>query len=46
MEGAADRARMIARWLSQNETLEERKLRLAHGMFLDDGDADFLRNFC
>lgn len=40
---AANRLRMIARWWSGNETQEERKLRLAHGMFLDEGDADFLK---
>ncbi|MFZ0864312.1 MAG: hypothetical protein WCA27_26390 [Candidatus Sulfotelmatobacter sp.] len=43
VKGSADRCRMVARWLSRNETLEERKLRLAHGMFLDEGDADFLK---
>jgi hypothetical protein len=39
----ANRWRMMARWMSKNETLEERKLRLAHGMFLDEGDPDFLK---
>lgn len=43
MTQAANRWRMVARWLSQKETPEERKLRLAHGMFLDEGDADFLK---
>jgi hypothetical protein len=40
---AANRYRMVGLWLSQKETLEERKLRLAHGMFLDEGDAGFLK---
>ena len=40
---AAERARMMAHWVSGEETLDQRKYRLANGMFLDDSDKDFLK---
>lgn len=43
LDAAQDRYRMLRNWVSGEETPEQRKYRLAHGVFLDEDDADFLK---
>lgn len=43
LDGVSNRVTMFRAWLSGEETVEQRKYRLAHGMFLDDSDRDFLK---
>jgi hypothetical protein len=42
LAGVMERDKMMALWLSKKETREQRIYRLAHKMFLDDSDPDFL----